>query len=75
MSGPSGTGPLDLVDGHFPWCEAVQNAARPRSLQLIGPQCRCNEILKEIDDVKNLDLSDLQELMAESPKEKSPKSD
>ena len=26
---------------HLPGCAAVQNRARPRSQQLIGPQCHC----------------------------------
>lgn len=28
-------------DEHFPWCEHVQNLARPQSMQLIGPKCHC----------------------------------
>ena len=33
---------------HFSWCAAAQNMGRPRSQQLIGPQCHCTEHREKI---------------------------
>lgn len=35
---------------HFPWCAHVQNMARPRSMQLIGPKCNCEEERRASED-------------------------
>lgn len=37
---------------HYSWCQAAQNQARPRSMQLIGPKCECREFRDSVQKSK-----------------------
>jgi len=37
---------------HYPWCEHLQNMARPRSQQLIGPKCTCYKHRRDLKELE-----------------------
>ena len=43
---------------HYPWCQAAQNNAMPRSMRLIGPECNCDEYRRKLREWKEWCESD-----------------